>query len=91
MSRTDVHRPWPVQVKDPYNRHRLYRFASWPWEMELVPTYSVCGCRLCTGAEWNRAYRRGVRHNWKNVQAELLKSQDWDGDWLVEYYSGWGW
>jgi hypothetical protein len=90
MSRTDVHRPWLVQVNDPYNRYRLYRFASWPWQMDLMPLYNTCGCPLCTGAPWNRARRRGERHEWRKVRNELLKSQDWDGGWFMKYRSG-GW
>lgn len=63
MSRTDVHRPWAVQVADPYNRHRLYRQQRWPWEHVLVPTYVTCGCNMCTGRPWLRRARRQERHN----------------------------
>lgn len=47
MSRTDVHRPWRVQVADPHNRHLLYRYPMWPWQMALTPFRNLfCGCRL---------------------------------------------
>lgn len=72
MSRTDVHRPWPVQVADPYNRHRFYRFASWPDRMELVPVKNfACGCKMCTGQLGRKKARRQERTWWKNTRADL--------------------
>jgi hypothetical protein len=66
MSRTDVHRPWRVQVTDPYNRHLLYRFQSYPAcvdGVELMPFRNIgCGCRLCTGFYERRWARRRDRH-----------------------------
>jgi hypothetical protein len=63
MSRTDVHRPWKVQVEDPYNRHLFYRFATWPWQMELVPIKNfACGCPRCTNRFGRRRARRQDRH-----------------------------
>lgn len=64
MSRTDVHRPWPVQLADPHNRHLFYRFAVWPWRMELVPVKNIgCGCQLCTGQPGRKRARRQERHD----------------------------
>lgn len=50
----------------------------------------LCGCWMCTGAPWNRARRRGERHEWKRVRTNLLKSQEWDGGWVMKPRSG-GW
>jgi len=61
MSRTDVHRPWNVQVADPYNRpYRIY--CSW---VDPVPyfTFATCGCYLCKGDR--RGDRRRGRHTTK--------------------------
>lgn len=41
MSRTDVHRPWHVQVVDPHNRHLLYRYPAWPWRQERAAWRTV--------------------------------------------------
>lgn len=63
MSRTDVHRPHQVQQADPYERHRWYRFQSWPTELpELWPTYRTHNCRVCYGCAPRRAERRRDRH-----------------------------
>lgn len=63
VSRTDVHRPWQVQVDDPTNRHLLYRYPAWPDRMELWPVKNLgCGCRMCTGFYERRAERRRDRH-----------------------------
>jgi hypothetical protein len=63
MSKTDVHRPWAVQLVDPYNRHLLYRFQVWPWVTELVPYKNIgCGCSMCTGRHQRKATRRAERH-----------------------------
>lgn len=64
MSRTDVHRPWPVQVADPHNRHRFYRYPAWPsWGVELAPVKNfACGCKMCTGQVWRKQGRRQDRH-----------------------------
>lgn len=57
MSRTDVHRPWPVQASDPHNRHLLYRYAQWPWATALTSYRNLCcGCHMCTG-QVGRKYR----------------------------------
>lgn len=66
MSRTDVHRPWPVQRDDPDNRHRLRRFQMWAMrEPELVPLYNTCGCPMCGGKHFRREERRRDRHTWR--------------------------
>lgn len=64
MSRTDVHRPWHVQVADPYNRHLLYRFQEWPTQPpKLIPFRNFgCGCSLCTAKYERRRDRRRERH-----------------------------
>jgi hypothetical protein len=75
MSRTDVHRPWDVQLKDPYNRHLLYRYGAWPWEMELTPFKNMfCGCALCTGRHWRRYGRRQERREVR----EMLRAGRWE-------------
>lgn len=70
MSRTDVHRPWRVQVRDPHNRHRLYRMpqnTEFGIESEYAPTYNICGCPMCTASYWYKAARRKVRHNKRKI------------------------
>ena len=76
MSRTDVHRPWSVQVQDPYNRHRLRRWHSWATDPEVsyLPLYGACGCNMCTGRLWHRQSQRQVRVLWRNTRQELLKT-----------------
>jgi hypothetical protein len=77
MSRTDVHRPWDVQINDPYSRHRFYRFQMWATQApELVPYKNMCGCRMCTAHYWYRAERRRSRHQWKQERIELLKLKE---------------
>jgi hypothetical protein len=61
MSRTDVHRPYEVQLRDPYNRHRLYRYPAYGNLYELAFTYNVCGCDLCTDHFWHKWQRRKER------------------------------
>lgn len=64
MSRTDVHRPWPIQMGDPHNRHLLHRHQEWPWKHVLVPHKNIaCGCNLCTQQGARRRMRRQERHN----------------------------
>lgn len=81
MSRTDVHRPWHVQVTDPYNRHRLFAHQSW-WcrteGLELLPLYSACGCVMCTGRYQRRLGRRQERVIWRSIRQELVKLQDYE-------------
>lgn len=68
MSRTDVHRPWNVQLADPYNRHLFYRFATWPWRAELLPIKNLgCGCRMCTDHFGRKWARRQDRHAVRRV------------------------
>lgn len=74
MSRTDVHRPWHVQVADPYNRHRLRRHAYWPaLGMEWVPLYSICSCWMCHG--WRGDQRRD-RHQAQRLCREAIKDRE---------------
>lgn len=72
MSRTDVHRPWRVQVADPYSRHLFYRYAMWPWQMDLTPIVCLCGCRMCTGHYSRKQARRQERVEWRSVRQQLL-------------------
>jgi hypothetical protein len=66
MSRTDVHRPWQVQQADWHERHRWYRFQSWPTELpELMPTYRTHNCVSCNDTTWKRQERRRERHGWR--------------------------
>lgn len=75
MSRTDVHRPWAVQVKDPHNRHLLYSFQVWPWQHELLPIKNIgCGCSMCTGQHGRKAARRAERHQARR-DLQLLRAQ----------------
>lgn len=63
MSRTDVHRPWEVQIADPTNRHLLYRYPMWPWQMALTSFKNLgCGCPACTGQSARKRARRQDRH-----------------------------
>jgi hypothetical protein len=63
VSRTDVHRPWRVQQTDWHERHRWYRFQSWPTEPpELIPTYRTHNCVTCNDTTWARQERRRDRH-----------------------------
>lgn len=63
MSRTDVHRPWRVQLADPHNRHILYRYPAWPWQVELTSFKNIgCGCRPCTSYDWRKQQRRRERY-----------------------------
>lgn len=75
MSRTDVHRPHDVQARDPYSRHRFYRYAMWPLQTpELWSIYNLCGCWMCTG-QFARRYRNGQRRTaWRTIQRRLLKT-----------------
>lgn len=78
MSRTDVHRPWPVQRDDPHNRHRLYRFQSVSTAApELVPLYNTCGCPQCSGRYHRHEQRRRDRHSWR---ARLRREARTDGE-----------
>jgi hypothetical protein len=75
MAHTDVHRPWLVQAADPENRHRLRRFQTWPHQQpELVPTYNICGCPLCTSHHECRAERRRSRHEAR----QQLQQRRWE-------------
>ena len=63
MSRTDVHRPWPVQLADPHNRHLLYRYGTFQGEVLLTSYRNLgCGCRMCTGHHERKADRRRERY-----------------------------
>jgi hypothetical protein len=74
MSRTDVHRPWRVQLDDPYNRHRLVRF-SWHLD-EMIPVYNTCGCPMCTERYTRRLAHKQERVAWRKVRQDLVKLQD---------------
>lgn len=87
MSRTDVHRPYQVQITDPYNRHRTYRFQAWgTQEPGLELLYNVCGCNLCAGQFARKYLRRQERGAWRQVRRELLKTQATDYD-DVDWYT----
>jgi hypothetical protein len=75
MSRTDVHRPWQVQLADPHNRHLLYRYPAWPWQVEWASYRNLgCGCHLCTGQPGRKRARRqerqGTRRQLHDVSAQ---------------------
>lgn len=75
MSRTDVHRPWDVQLKDPYNRHLLYRFQVYSTEPpQLVPYKNIgCGCRMCTSYYWRKWENKSRRVQWRKERQDMLK------------------
>lgn len=73
LSRTDVHRPWRVQVADPHNRHLFYRYPAWPWQTELTSFKNLgCGCRLCTQYDWRKQQRRRERYGWRRDLQRLI-------------------
>ena len=76
MSRTDVHRPWCVQVADPYERHRMRRWYYWADQVEhgWLPLYTACGCAMCTMRYWRRLQNRQVRVLWRRARQNLLKT-----------------
>lgn len=75
MSRTDVHRPWPVQTADPYNRHLLRCYDIWRGEPQYTSWRNLgCGCPMCTGAEDRKLSRRYERHQAKR----LIHRGDWE-------------
>lgn len=66
MSRTDRHRPWQVQVDDPYE----LRFVWWDqgtpkhgWRKVFL--FRDCNCRTywCCATKPNRHERRASRHD----------------------------
>lgn len=63
MSRTDVHRPYRVQVADPHERHRFYRHQAWPRQLPTLQPISgfTCGCWMCTGQPFRKQARRRER------------------------------
>lgn len=72
MSRTDVHRPWRVQVSDPHNRHLLYRYQAWPWQTDVTSWRNIgCGCAMCTGRHGRRLARRQERTAWRATARSL--------------------
>jgi len=87
MSRTDVHRPWQVQLADPHNRHLLYRYPAWPWQMELTSFKNLgCGCPLCTGHFGRKRARRQDRHTTRRALHNAVAQQaagDLDEDLLL--------
>lgn len=77
MSRTDAHRPYEVQVNDPYNRHRVRRFQMGPMkEPSLVLLYNACGCWYCKGGYSYREVRRRSRHQAQRACREELKQSN---------------
>ena len=73
MARTDVHRPWRVQITDPHNRHILYRYPAWPDGVELTSFRNIgCGCKLCTGQLGRKTARRRERSAWRNAARRIL-------------------
>jgi hypothetical protein len=78
MSRTDVHRPYQVQINDPDNRHQLYTYPAYPSGTELTPTYGTCGCPMCTGQGGRKVMRRRERVLWRAQRQDLLKTMPED-------------
>lgn len=80
MSRTDVHRPWTIQINDPTNRHLVYEYAMYPGQPVEMGRTSFrnlgCGCRLCTDHHGRRLKRRQERVAWRRLRAVLLATPD---------------
>jgi hypothetical protein len=83
MSRTDVHRPWKVQVEDPYNRHRIQFVGTEPW-----PLYNTCGCSLCVG-QHGRKQRRRMERGWWKSQRKLILTGRSERDWCPKFEGTW--
>lgn len=74
MSRTDVHRPYEIQLKDPYNRPHLVRYGWGSRDCYLI--FQVCGCRMCT-QHWERKWaRQAERKAWKLARARIMQLVD---------------
>lgn len=74
MSRTDIHRPWLVQLNDPYNRRKIRRFG--PGELDYRSELRACGCRMCTGyweQKWGHETERMV---WRVARDQILQLVD---------------
>lgn len=94
MSRTDVHRPYKVQVEDPHNRHRMLWLPNWrqgtglhPW-----PIYNTCGCNLCVDQLGRKHLRRQERSAWRQARQGLLKTpapDREDMDWYAPVSRRW--
>jgi len=79
MAHTDVHRPWPVQVADPTNRHLIRRYGTWRGEPQYTSHRNLsCGCRLCTGHYGRRQARRQERVQWRTVRQAILADHELD-------------
>lgn len=65
MSRTDVHRPWEVQLADPYDRRLFVQYGYFKGEPLMMPLRNLCGCRMCTEYHWRKLERRRQRYAWK--------------------------
>lgn len=93
MSRTDVHRPYKIQMEDPYNRHRVRWFSAWSTEPPTPwPLYNTCGCNLCVGQHFRKYLRRQERGAWRAVRQRLLKTQAADRedmDWYAPISEVW--
>lgn len=94
MSRTDVHRPYQVQINDPYNRHRMLWRPSWLGDKGLDPwpMYNTCGCNLCVGQVYRKYLRRQERGAWRKVRQALVKASAADRedmDWHAPVSQNW--
>lgn len=79
MSRTDVHRPWDVQVADPNNRQLIRRYGTWHGEPLYTSHRNLgCGCRLCTGQAGRKLGHRQDRVQWRSARALLLADHERD-------------
>lgn len=71
MFRTDVHRPWNVQIADPHNRHLLRTYSSWRGDPLVTSFRNLgCGCALCTGQPGRKRARRQERQNTRRALHE---------------------
>ena len=75
VSRTDVHRPWRIQVADPYNRHIIRQYGEFKGEPLFTSHRNIgCGCPMCTDSYGRREARRRDRHQAK----QRLRRGSWE-------------
>jgi hypothetical protein len=77
MSRTDRHRPYWVQIKDPWEKNKSYNHWSGSGEPQLL--HNICGCNLCHRDAFQEPQRRTDRHRGKAALRRWIRGADsWD-------------
>lgn len=93
MSRTDVHRPWAVQIADPFNRHLLRVYGEFRGEPLVTSHRNIgCGCQLCTGQPYRKRARRQERHHMRRVLHDAVAQfagRDLDADGPAPFRATW--